>query len=41
MCACVRGVRHNSTMMTSKMSGAFMDDPAARNEFYRFVDKLD
>jgi len=41
MCACVRGVRHDSTMMTSKMSGAFMNDAAARNEFYRFVDKLD
>ena len=41
MCACVRGVRHDSTMMTSKMSGAFLNDPAARNEFYRFVDKLD
>jgi GTP cyclohydrolase I len=41
MCACVRGVRHNSTMMTSKMSGAFLNDAAARNEFYRFVDKLD
>ena len=41
MCACVRGVRHDSTMMTSKMSGAFLIDPAARNEFYRFVDKLD
>ena len=40
MCACVRGVRHDSTMMTSKMSGAFLDDPAARNEFYRFVDHL-
>jgi GTP cyclohydrolase I len=40
MCACVRGVRHDSTMMTSKMSKAFMEDPAARNEFYRFVDKL-
>lgn len=40
MCACVRGVRHNSTMMTSKMSGAFLNDPAARNEFYRFVDHL-
>lgn len=40
MCACVRGVKHDSTMMTSKMSGAFMNDPAARNEFYRFVDKL-
>jgi GTP cyclohydrolase I len=41
MCACVRGVKHDSTMMTSKMSGAFMNDPASRNEFYRFVDKLD
>ena len=41
MCACVRGVRHDSTMMTSKLSGAFKDDHAARNEFYRFVDKLD
>ena len=41
MCACVRGVRHDSTMMTSKMSGAFLNDHAARNEFYRFVDKLD
>jgi len=41
MCACVRGVRHDSTMMTSKMSGAFMDDPATRNEFYRFVDSME
>ena len=40
MCACVRGVRHDSTMMTSKMSQAFLEDPAARNEFYRFVDTL-
>lgn len=40
MCACVRGVRHDSTMMTSKMTGAFLNDPAARNEFYRFVDNL-
>jgi len=41
MCACVRGVRHDSTMMTSKLSGAFKEDAASRNEFYRFVDKLD
>ena len=41
MCACVRGVRHDSTMMTSKMSGAFMTDPATRNEFYRFVDSME
>jgi GTP cyclohydrolase I len=41
MCACVRGVRHDSTMMTSKLSGAFKEDAASRNEFYQFVDKLD
>jgi GTP cyclohydrolase I len=41
MCACVRGVRHDSTMMTSKMSKAFLNSDATRNEFYRFVDKLD
>ena len=40
MCACVRGVKHDSTMMTSKMTGAFMNSDATRNEFYRFVDKL-
>jgi len=40
MCACVRGVRHDSTMMTSKMTGAFMEDPATRNEFYKFIDYL-
>jgi GTP cyclohydrolase I len=41
MCACVRGVRHDSTMMTSKLTGAFLEDAAARNEFYRFIDKLE
>lgn len=40
MCACVRGVRHDSTMMTSKMSGAFMNDGSTRNEFYKFVENL-
>lgn len=40
MCACVRGVRHDGMMMTSKMSGAFINDPATRNEFYHFIDKL-
>lgn len=40
MCACVRGVRHDSTMMTSKMSGAFKEDGNARSEFYKFVEKL-
>ena len=40
LCACVRGVRHDSTMMTSKMSGAFIQDGTTRNEFYRFVDTI-
>jgi GTP cyclohydrolase I len=40
MCACVRGVRHDSTMITSKLSGAFREDPATRNEFYKFIDYL-
>ena len=38
MCACVRGVKHDATMKTSKLSGAFMDSTElARNEFYEFV----
>ena len=38
MCACVRGVKHDSTMKTSKLSGVFMDnDNLARQEFYNFV----
>ncbi len=38
MCACVRGVKHNSTMKTSKLSGAFMDSTElARSEFYEFI----
>ena len=40
MCACVRGVRHDSTMMTSKMTGGFMNDASTRNEFYKFIDYL-
>lgn len=41
MCACVRGVKHNSTMMTSKLSGAFKENNAVREEFYNFVKRLD
>lgn len=37
LCACVRGVKHDSTMMTSKLSGAFMQDDSARKEFYDFM----
>jgi len=41
MCACVRGVKHNATMKTSKLSGAFMhNEKLARNEFYEFVREL-
>jgi GTP cyclohydrolase I len=34
MCACIRGVRHDSTMMTSKLSGAFLNTHEVRDEFY-------
>lgn len=39
MCACVRGVKHDSTMMTSKLSG-FFTEPEVRAEFYNFVNRL-
>ena len=38
MCACVRGVKHDATMKTSKLSGVFMDSKElARSEFYEFI----
>jgi GTP cyclohydrolase I len=41
MCACVRGVKHNSTMKTARMSGAFLDKgDLTRQEFYDFVRDL-
>jgi len=41
MCACIRGVKHDSTMKTSKLSGAFMDSKElARTEFYDFIKGL-
>ncbi len=41
MCACVRGVKHNATMKTAKLSGAFMEnDNDAREEFYDFIRDL-
>lgn len=39
-CACLRGVKHDSTMVTSHLSGAFKDNEAARAEFYKFIDYL-
>lgn len=40
LCACVRGVKHNSTMKTAKLSGAFKNDPPCREEFYDFIKSL-
>ena len=40
MCSCVRGVKHDSTMMTSKLSGGFKNNDNTRDEFYRFIGKL-
>lgn len=40
MCACVRGVKHDSTMMTSKLSRKFLTYPDLRAEFYNFTNKL-
>lgn len=39
-CACLRGIQHDSTMMTSKLSGFFFEDEKARSEFYNFVNYL-
>ena len=37
-CACHRGVKHHgAVMVTSKLSGDFMDEPQTRKEFYDFV----
>jgi GTP cyclohydrolase I len=40
LCACVRGVKHDSTMMTSKLSGGFLEEDKVREEFYNFVNRL-
>ena len=42
LCACVRGIKHESTMKTARMSGAFLDreDVNTRQEFYDFVRDL-
>ncbi len=38
-CACHRGVKHEGCyMITSKLSGDFMDDDKTRSEFYKFID---
>jgi len=41
MCACVRGVKHDATMKTAKLSGEFMNYKSnARDEFYNFIEGL-
>lgn len=39
-CASCRGVRHDSTMKTSKLSGSFKTSDATRAEFYHFIESL-
>lgn len=41
LCVKMRGVKHDSTMITNKLSGAFMDvHGAVRNEFYNNIEFL-
>ena len=40
MCACVRGVKHDATMKTAKLSNAFKDVDRVREEFYNFIRDL-
>jgi len=41
MCACVRGVKHQSTMKTSRVTKCFLDnDDNSRAEFYSFITDL-
>ena len=38
MCACVRGVRHDATMKTSKLTGEFLKgESRSSTEFYSFI----
>lgn len=38
-CCSSRGIKHNSTMRTAKMTGSFLDDnDNSRAEFYKFVE---
>lgn len=36
-CVSLRGIKHDSEMKTTKLSGLFFDDNKARNEFYSFI----
>ena len=40
MCACIRGVKHDATMKTAKLSGVFKKTVRAKEEFYDFIRDL-
>lgn len=41
MCVSLRGIEHDSTMKTAKLSDCFLDDRSlSRDEFYRFITDL-
>lgn len=41
MCCKIRGVKHDSIMKTSKLSGVFIEDSSlSRSEFYQFINSL-
>jgi GTP cyclohydrolase I len=37
-CCSLRGIKHQSTMRTCRLSGDFLKDGATRTEFYKFVE---
>lgn len=37
-CCSNRGIKHDSTMRTARMSGSFLSEESTRNEFYKFVE---
>lgn len=39
MCVSMRGVEHDSNMITSKLSGAFIEREEVRKEFYNFINQ--
>ncbi len=39
-CCSSRGVGHDSTMMTSQLSGSFLEEDSCRSEYYQFINYL-
>lgn len=40
MCACVRGVKHDSTMITTKLTGNFLTVDSVKDEFYENIKRM-